>query len=277
MSKKRPDIKKLEARAVEIREDVLNMLSKAGSGHTGGSLSLVELLLTLYFYEMRHNPDSPEWDKRDKFILSKGHGCPALYAVLADAGYFPREWLWTLRKMGSRLQGHPQKDVSMGIEASTGSLGQGLSIACGLALSARLDSNKAVRTYCLMGDGELQEGQVWEAAMMAVHYKLDNLCAIVDWNKLQIDGWVKDVMSIEPLSKKWKAFGWEVFEADGHNFESIMEAFDKAGGIKGKPAIILAHTIKGKGVSFIENQAGWHGIAPKKDELKRALEELRKG
>ncbi len=277
MSKKRPDIKKLEDKAVEIREDILNMLGKAGSGHTGGSLSLVELLLTLYFYEMRHNPENPGWDKRDKFILSKGHGCPALYAVLADAGYFPREWLWTLRKMGSRLQGHPQKDISMGIEASTGSLGQGLSIACGLALSAMLDSNKAVRTYCLMGDGELQEGQVWEAAMMAVHYKLDNLCAIVDWNKLQIDGWVKDVMGIEPLNKKWKAFGWEVFEADGHNFESIMEAFNKARGVKGKPAIILARTVKGKGVSFIENQAGWHGIAPKKDELKRALEELRKG
>ncbi|MCK4519402.1 MAG: transketolase, partial [Candidatus Omnitrophica bacterium] len=276
MSKKRPDIKKLEDKAVEIREDILNMLGKAGSGHTGGSLSLVELLLTLYFYEMRHNPENPGWDKRDKFILSKGHGCPALYAVLADAGYFPREWLWTLRKMGSRLQGHPQKDISMGIEASTGSLGQGLSIACGLALSAMLDSNKAVRTYCLMGDGELQEGQVWEAAMMAVHYKLDNLCAIVDWNKLQIDGWVKDVMGIEPLNKKWKAFGWEVFEADGHNFESIMEAFNKARGVKGKPAIILARTVKGKGVSFIENQAGWHGIAPKKDELKRALEELRK-
>ena len=275
MSKKRPGIKKLKKDALEIRENVLFSLQEAGSGHTGGSLSIVELLLGLYCYKMRHNPKKPDWEMRDRFILSKGHGCPALYAVLAHCGYFPKkELLLTLRKLGSRLQGHPQRDVSIGIEASTGSLGQGLSIANGIALSARLDS-KDIRVYCLMGDGEIQEGQIWEAAMFASFYKLDNICGIIDCNKLQIDGWVKDVMSLDPLKDKWKSFGWEVIEINGHNFKEIMDAYDKAEKTKGKPTVILAHTIKGKGVSFIENQINWHGIAPKKEELKKAIEELR--
>ena len=275
MSKKRPDIKELEKIALKLREDIITSLQEAGSGHTGGSLSIVELLVGLYCYKMRHNPKKPDWDKRDRFILSKGHGCPALYAILAHCGYIQRKELLTLRKIGSRLQGHPQRDVSIGVEASTGSLGQGLSIANGIALAAKLDK-KDIRVYCLMGDGEIQEGQIWEAAMSASFYKLDNICGIVDWNKLQIDGWVKEVMSLEPLREKWQSFGWNVIEIDGHNLKEIMDAYDKAEKIKGKPTVILAHTIKGKGVSFMEHQIGWHGIAPKKEEARKALDELKK-
>lgn len=270
---KRPDIGELKSKAVCIRRDILMMLKEAASGHTGGSLSIVEILLALYFCTLRHNPKKPAWDERDRFILSKGHGCPALYAVLAYAGYFSKEELLTLRKFGSRLQGHPQRDVSIGIEASTGSLGQGLSIANGIALAAKMDS-RDFKVYCLMGDGEIQEGQVWEAAMTSAHYKLDNICAIIDCNGLQIDGRVKDVMNIEPLKDKWQAFGWEVFEADGHDLENLMDAYDKAKTVKGKPVIILAHTVKGKGVSFMENDVCWHGIAPKEEETKKALSEL---
>jgi len=221
---------------------------------------------------MRHDPSKPGWETRDRMILSKGHGCSTLYAVLAEAGYFPKEELMTFRKFNSRLQGHPQLGLP-GLEASTGSLGQGLSIANGMALAARLDK-KDTRVYCLMGDGELNEGQIWEAAMSASHYNLDNLCGIVDFNKIQIDGWCEDVMSVEPLAEKWKSFCWHVIECDGHNFEELINALDEAEKTKGKPTIILAHTTKGKGVSFIENQAKWHGIAPKKDELERALKEL---
>lgn len=260
-------------KAIDIRRDVLASLQKAGSGHTGGSLSIVELLLGLYFYKMRHDPKKPDWENRDRFILSKGHGCPALYAVLAHCGYFQKDELLTLRKLGSRLQGHPQRDISIGIEASTGSLGQGLSIANGLALAAKFDK-KDIRIYCLMGDGEIQEGQVWEAAMTGAHYKLDNVCGIVDCNKLQIDGWVKEVMNIEPLKDKWKSFGWEVIEVDGHDINSIMDAYDKAESIKGKPTIILAHTVKGKNISFMENEAKWHGIAPTPEETGTAFTEL---
>jgi transketolase len=274
MTKKRPDINLLKKKALKIRRNVLKMLQIAGSGHTGGSLSEVEIIVALYNYELIYNSKKPNMPKRDRFILSKGHGCPSLYAVLADCGYFDEDWLWTLRKFGTKLQGHPQKDISMGIEASTGSLGQGLSIAIGLSLAAKMD-NKDYRTYCLMGDGELQEGQIWEAAMMAAHNNLDNLCGIVDCNKLQIDGFLKDVMNIEPLADKWQAFGWQVIKADGHDFESLIDAFDEARSIKEKPTVILADTIKGRGISFIENQASWHGIAPKEDEVKKALEELK--
>jgi len=275
MMRKRPDINELKEKAIKIRSTILKMLQIAGSGHTGGSLSEVEIILTLYKYEMSHNSKKPEWEQRDRFILSKGHGCPTLYAVLADCGYFSEDLLWTLRKMGSKLQGHPQRNVSLGLEASTGSLGQGLSIALGLALAAKMDK-KDFRTYCLMGDGELQEGQIWEAAMMASFNKLDNLCGIVDNNKIQIDGFLKDVMNVEPLAEKWESFGWEVIRVDGHDVVGLMDAFDKVREIKGKPSVILADTIKGKGISFMENKASWHGVAPKEDEVEKALVELKK-
>ncbi|MFH0731735.1 MAG: transketolase [Candidatus Omnitrophota bacterium] len=263
----------LKKTAKQIRIDILKMLTQAGSGHTGGSLSCVEIILSLYACVLRHDPKNPKWNDRDRFVLSKGHGCPTLYAVLAHFGYFPKQELATLRKCGSCLQGHPQYGLP-GLEASTGSLGMGLSIANGMALAARLDNKKEVRIYCLMGDGETNEGQVWEAAMTASHYKLDNLCAIIDFNKLQIDGFLRDVVNIEPIKEKWCAFGWDVLEIDGHNIGQLLDAYDKAKTIKQKPCIILAHTIKGKGVSFIENRAEWHGIAPKPEQLERALKEL---
>jgi transketolase len=268
----RPEIKELKAKAKEIRKTVLKVLTNAGSGHTGGSLSLVEILTSLYLYKMRHNPKEPKWDMRDRLVLSKGHGCSALYTVLAEVGYFPKEELMTFRKFGTRLQGHPQLGLP-GLEASTGSLGQGLSIANGMALTARMDK-KDITVYCIMGDGELNEGQIWEAVMTSSHYHLDNVCGIVDFNKQQIDGWCCDVMNLGPLADKWSAFGWHVLECDGHNFEELMNALDEAEKIKGKPTVILAHTIKGKGVSFIENQPKWHGVAPKPDELEKALKEL---
>jgi transketolase len=268
----RPDTGKLKAEAKEIRKSILKMLANAGSGHTGGSLSLVEILLSLYHYKMRHDPSKPGWEQRDRMVLSKGHGCSALYAVLADAGYFPKSELMTFRKFNSRLQGHPQLGLP-GLEASTGSLGQGLSIANGMALAARLDK-KDIKVYCVMGDGELNEGQIWEAVMTASHYNLDNLCGIVDCNRLQIDGKCCEIMELEPLGDKWRSFGWHVIECDGHDLEALMNALDEAEKTKGRPAVILAHTVKGKGVSFIENQVKWHGIAPKKDELEKALREL---
>ncbi len=268
----KPNIKELQKKAIQIRRDILNMLTLAGSGHTGGSLSEVEILIALYYYKLRHNPKEPKWPQRDRFILSKGHGCPALYAVLADCGYFPREELWTLRKVGSRLQGHPQIGLP-GIEVSSGSLGQGLSIADGMALASRLD-NLDIRIYCLMGDGEINEGQVWEAAMTAAHYKLDNVCAIIDANKLQIDGFTCDVKNLEPLPDKWRSFNWHVLEVNGHNLNELMDAFDEAEKLKGKPTVIIANTVKGKGISFIENKVEWHGIAPKKEQLEQALKEL---
>lgn len=269
---KKPNIKELQKKAIQIRRDILNMLTLAGSGHTGGSLSEVEILIALYYYKLGHNPKDPHWPKRDRFILSKGHGCPALYAVLSDCGYFPKEELWTLRKVGSRLQGHPQLGLP-GLEASTGSLGQGLSIANGIALVSRLD-NLGIRVYCLMGDGETNEGQIWEAALTAAHYKLDNVCAIIDANKLQIDGFTCDIKNLEPMADKWRSFNWNVLEVDGHDLLELMDALDKAEALKGKPTIIIANTIKGKGISFMENKVEWHGIAPKKEELERALKEL---
>jgi transketolase len=268
----RPNLAELKKKAVDIRKDILKMLTIAGSGHTGGSLSIVEILVSLYFYKMKLDPKNPAWQERDIFILSKGHACPALYAVLAERGYFPKEDLWGLRKFGSKLQGHPQMGLA-GVEISSGSLGQGLSIANGAALAARLD-NSPRRIYCLMGDGETNEGQVWEAVMTSSHYKLDNVCAIIDFNKLQIDGFCCDVKDMKPYVHKWKDFGWEAIEADGHNITEMMDALDKAEKTKGKPSVIIAHTVKGKGVSFIENKVEWHGIAPKKEEYELAIKEL---
>ncbi len=267
-----PDILKLKNKAVEIRKDILKMLTLAGSGHTGGSLSIVDILLALYYYKMKHDPKNPEWKDRDRFLLSKGHACPALYAVLADRGYFPKEKLWTLRKFGSPLQGHPQKGLA-GVEISSGSLGQGLSIANGIALAARLDRSD-IRVYCLMGDGETNEGQIWEAAMTSAHYKLDGVCAIIDFNKLQIDGFCCEIKDMGAYAHKWSSFGWNTIETDGHDLEKLMDSLDKAQAVKVKPTVIIAHTIKGKGVSFIENKAEWHGIAPKKEEYERAIKEL---
>lgn len=267
------DISYLQKLSRQVRKDILIMLHRAGSGHTGGSLSAVELLIALFWGKLRHNPKDPHWSERDRFVLSKGHAAPALYAILAHLGYFSKEELFQLRELGARLQGHPDSKFTPGIEVPTGSLGQGLSMANGMAIAARLDK-LSTRVYVLLGDGEVQEGQVWEAAMSAAHYKIDNLCAILDNNGLQIDGWVKDVMQIEPLVAKWEAFGWAVMEIDGHDFKQIFEALDKAEKTKGKPTIIIAHTIKGKGISFFENQAKYHGVAPTTEELEMALKEL---
>jgi len=268
----RPDINDLKKEAAEIRKDILKMLYMAGSGHPGGSLSLVDILVALYSYKLKYDPARPDWRQRDKVLLSKGHACPALYAVLARKGYFPREELWTLRKLGSRLQGHPQVGVP-GVEISSGSLGQGLSIANGMALADRMDGISP-RIYCLMGDGETNEGQIWEAAMTASHYKLDNICAVIDHNKLQIDGFCCDVKNLAEYDKKWASFGWEPIEANGHDIGQMMDALDRAAAVKGKPQVIVAHTIKGCGVSFMENKAKWHGVAPKKEECEKAVAEI---
>ena len=269
---KEPDIKELEKIARQIRIEILKMLTCAGSGHTGGSLSIVELLTGLYFYKFRCMPDKPLCETRDIFILSKGHSCPALYAVLAYMNFFDKKELRTLRKLGTKLQGHPQRGLP-GIEISSGSLGQGLSIANGFALGARLNKDKK-KIYCIMGDGELDEGQIWEAALTSAHYKLDNVCGIVDYNKFQIDGRIEEIKGLEPLKDKWVAFGWEVIEIDGHNLKEVIDAYDKSDTIKGKPTLILAHTTKGKGVSFFENQNKYHGVAPSKEELEKAIKEL---
>lgn len=267
-----PDIRDLRGKAISIRKDILKMLMLAGSGHTGGSLSIVDILVALYYYEMRNDPKNPKWPGRDRFLLSKGHACPALYAVLAEKGYFVKEDLWALRKLGSKLQGHPQIGLA-GVEISSGSLGQGLSIANGMALSARIDGLDT-RIYCLMGDGETNEGQVWEAAMTASHYKLDSICAIIDYNKLQIDGFCCEVKDMGSYADKWKGFGWNVIETDGHDIKKLMAAFDEARTVKGIPTVIIADTIKGKGVSFVENKVEWHGISPKAEEYERAIREL---
>lgn len=267
-----PNILELEKKAIEIRKDIVKMLTLAKSGHTGGSLSIVEILIALYYKILRDNPKEPKWRERDRFLLSKGHACPALYAVLADKGYFPKEKLWTLRKLGSQLQGHPQIGLP-GVEISSGSLGQGLSVANGIALAARMDKLD-IRVYCLMGDGETNEGQIWEAAMTASHYKLDNVCGIVDFNKLQIDGFCCEVKDMGPYIHKWQDFGWNTLEVDGHSIKELIDAFQAASKVKGKPTVIIAHTVKGKGVSFVENKAEWHGIAPKNEECERAIKEL---
>lgn len=269
----RPTAEELRKIAKDIRKDVLKMLAEAGSGHTSGSLSCVDIIVALYYYKLQHDPKNAKWADRDRFVLSKGHTCPPLYAVLGRRGFFPCAELMNLRKRGSILQGHASL-VTPGCEASTGSLGQGLSIANGIALSARLDK-RDYRVYCLIGDGEQDEGQIWEAAMTSAHYKIDNLCLIVDYNRQQIDGWTSDVMNLEPIKDKWAAFGWNVIEIDGHDFKQLMDAYDKAEIVKGKPSVIIAHTVKGKGVSFIEkNSVAYHGTAIKKADLDKALKEI---
>lgn len=269
----RRDIEFLKKQAKLVRVEILKMLTLAGSGHTGGSLSAADIVTALYFSKMRHRPDIPNWRERDRFILSKGHAAPLLYAVLALTGYFDISLLKTLRKIGSPLQGHPCSRVLPGVEISTGSLGQGLSVSNGIAIGLKMD-NLNSRVYCLLGDGEIQEGQVWEAAMTAAHYRLDNLCAMVDLNGLQIDGPVSQVKAIEPVADKWRAFGWHVIEINGHDMKAILDALDEAEGIKDKPSVITAHTVKGKGVSFFEGKVEYHGIAPTQEELGMALKEL---
>lgn len=266
-------LEKLKEISRDVRADIIKMTAAAGSGHPGGSLSSVELMTALYFNVLNHLPNDLEWPDRDRFILSKGHVCPVLYSVMARAGYFPVEELLTLRKFGSRLQGHPNCKALPGLEVSSGSLGQGLSIANGLALSAKMNK-KDFRVYCLMGDGELQEGQIWEAAMTAAHYKLDNVCAIIDYNGLQIDGKVEEVMGVASLTEKWDSFNWNTIEIDGHDFLQVTAAYDSAKQSKGKPTVIIAKTVKGKGISFMEDVAGWHGKAPNDEELQKALNEI---
>jgi len=266
------DIERLKEIARQARIDVIKMLAEAGSGHPGGSLSEIELLVALYMGEMRHDPKNPAMEDRDRFVLSKGHGIPGLYAVMAQAGYWPREELLSLRKLGSRFQGHPDRCRLSGLEASTGSLGQGLSIAVGFALASRLGGG--FRVYCLIGDGESQEGQIWEAALSAAKFGLDNLVCILDYNKAQIDGYVRDVMPLEPIADKWRAFGWHAVSINGHDFDQIFDAFDEARVTRGKPTFILADTLKGKGVSFMENVVDWHGKAPDPEQAERALKEL---
>ncbi|MCQ1531459.1 transketolase [Lutispora saccharofermentans] len=263
----------LKATANAIRKDIITMLAESKSGHPGGSLSAVEILTYLYFKEMNVNPSSPKDENRDRFVLSKGHGAPVLYSTLAEKGYFPKEELMKLRKTNAMLQGHPDMKGTPGVDMSTGSLGQGLSVSNGMALSAKLD-NKSYRVYALLGDGELQEGQVWEAALTAAHYKLDNLTIFIDHNGLQIDGTNEEVKNVNPIEDKWKAFGWHTISIDGHDLLQIEKAVEEAKGTKGKPTVIIASTVKGKGISFMENEVGWHGVAPNAEQKEQALKEL---
>lgn len=266
-------IAELQGKARVLRQDIVKMLGQAGSGHTGGSLSAADIVACLYFWEMKLDTRNPRWPDRDRFVLSKGHAAPLLYAVLAEKGFFPREDLAGLRKFGSPLQGHPDMKKVPGVEASTGSLGQGIAWAIGMALAGRLD-RKDYRVYALLGDGELQEGMVWEAVMAGAHYRLDNLVAIVDFNGLQIDGRVEDVMSPLPIAAKFGAFGWQAVEIDGHDYRQIMGALNLARETRGRPTAIVARTIKGRGVSFIENLVDWHGKAPNPEQVAQALAEL---
>ncbi len=266
-------IEEIEEMARRVRIHVVKSTHAAGSGHPGGSLSATDILTTLYFEVMDHRPDEPQWKHRDRFVLSKGHAAPALYGVLAESGYFPVEELMTLRKLGSRLQGHPDMLKVPGVDASTGSLGQGLSIACGIALAAKID-RESHRVFAICGDGEVQSGQIWEAAMFASHHKLDNLIVFLDRNQLQIDGPTEDVISIEPIVSKWKSFGWHTQEINGHDIEEIVDAIDRAEEKDGKPSMIIAHTIKGKGVTFMEGSLAFHGKAADDEQLEVALDEL---
>lgn len=268
------NVLELKRMANRLRQDILTMLIPAKSGHPGGSLSAVEILTVLYFQEMRVRPQEPHWADRDRFVLSKGHAAPVLYAALAEKGYFPREELLGLRQTGRMLQGHPDMKKTPGVDMSTGSLGQGLSAANGMALAGRLDK-RDFRVYVLLGDGEMAEGQIWEAAMASAHFKLDNLTAFLDLNGLQIDGRTDEVMSSAPLPEKWHAFGWHVLEVDGHDIGALQRALAEAKTVKGRPAILIAKTVKGKGVSFMENAVGWHGAAPSVEQGKQALAELR--
>jgi transketolase len=267
-------VAELEAIARQVRRDIIEMIGTAGSGHPGGSLSAVEIIVQLYFDFMRIDPKNPKWADRDRFILSKGHACPVLYSVMAEAGLAPKDKLNSLRKLGSIYQGHPDVRFLPTLEASTGSLGEGLSLALGMGLADRLDG-RPNRTYVMLGDGECQEGQIWEAAMSGAFHKIDNVVAIVDYNGIQLDGFVKDIMEIAPLADKWRAFGWNAIEINGHDFPAIRKALEQAQAAKGRPTAIVAHTIKGKGVSFMENNPKFHGTAPNADEMKLALQELR--
>jgi len=266
-------IEDLQGIARKLRRHVITMISTAGSGHPGGSLSAADIVTALYFRVMRHDPANPKWPDRDRFILSKGHAAPILYAALAECGYFPLEWLTTLRKTGTCLQGHTDSTLTPGVDMSAGSLGQGLSVGIGMALAARLDK-KDYRTYVMLGDGECQEGQVWEAAMFAPNYKLDNLTAIVDYNGIQLDGFTNKIMDLEPFVEKWRSFKWEVLQIDGHDMKQVVDALQQSAQIKGKPVVIVARTVKGKGVSFMENNVDYHGKAPGKSEIETALKEL---
>lgn len=268
------DVEKLQQIAKEVRIGIIEQVFSANSGHPGGSLSCADILTVLYFNQMNIDEKQPDLETRDRLILSKGHASPALYSTLAQRGFFDKELLKSFRKLGSVLQGHPDMKKVPGVDMTTGSLGQGLSCANGMALAAKLDNQK-YRVYCILGDGEIQEGQVWEALMTSAHYKLDNLCVILDNNNLQIDGNVDNVMNIYPLTEKFESFGFEVLNVDGHNIEQLINAFGKAKSIKNKPAVIIANTVKGKGVSFMEDQGGWHGKAPDEEQYKLALEELK--
>jgi transketolase len=270
---KTTSLTELKRLANRMRIEIVRMIGAAGSGHPGGSLSEVELLTALYFRVMKHDPKNPKWADRDRFILSKGHGCPALYVAMAEAGYIDRALLPTLRKLGSPLQGHPDKRMLPVLEASTGSLGQGLSIGIGFALAARLDK-KSFHTFVMTGDGEMQEGQNWEAAMFAGFHKLSNLTLIVDNNRQQLDGWTNQILSLEPVADKLRSFGWEPLEIDGHDLEQVINTLQRARSATDKPVAVIANTVKGKGVSFMENNVEWHGVAPKPDQVAAAVKEL---
>ena len=267
------EIEFLQEKAKQIRRGIIEAVYSNKSGHPGGSLSIADILAVLYFKEMNINPEQPDWEDRDRLVLSKGHCAPALYSALANRGFFKVEELQTFRNINSRLQGHPDKKHIPGVDMTTGSLGQGLSSANGMAIAGKID-NKPYRVYCIVGDGEIEEGQIWEAAMTASKYKLDNLCVIVDNNNLQIDGTIEEVMSPYPIDEKFKSFGLEVINIDGHDIDEIMKAFEVAKNIKGKPTCIIAKTVKGKGISFMENQVGWHGKAPNGEEYQKAMIEL---
>jgi len=267
-------VENVEKQAKKIRYEIVKMVGAGKPGHFGGSFSAADIIATLYFYKMKHDPKNPSWEDRDRFLLSKGHSAIAQYAALAECGYFPKEELYDLKKLGSMLQGHPDMRKTPGIEANTGSLGQGLSISCGIALGAKLDK-KDYKVYCIVGDGEIAEGQIWEAAMAASNYKLDNLVAILDQNRIQATGTIEERFNTNPLPEKWKAFGWHVMEIDGHNIKQIAEALDKADQIKGQPIMIIAHTIKGKGLSFAENTAAYHNGALTQEQYEMALKELK--
>ena len=266
-------LEELQVIAKRVRREIIEMIGAAKSGHPGGSLSAVEILVELYFEQMRIDPQNPDWPDRDRFILSKGHAAPVLYAIMAEKGYTPIDKLNTLRQLGSIYQGHPDVRFMPSLDASTGSLGEGLSVALGMGFAARLDG-RAFRTYVMLGDGESQEGQIWEAAMAGAFHKIDNVVAIVDYNGIQLDGFVKDIMDVAPLAEKWRSFGWHTIELDGHDLPAIRKAFQEAEATKGKPTCLVAHTVKGKGVSFMENNPKFHGVAPTPEEVKLALQEL---
>jgi len=271
---KKPSLKKLQTISNKIRQDIINMIFHAGSGHPAGSLGMADIFTVLYFYILNHNPQKPNWSDRDRLILSNGHICPVLYAALAYSGYFKKQELQTLRKFGSRLQGHPHHSDLPGVETSSGPLGQGISQAVGMALAGKMDNQK-YEVFCIMGDGEQNEGQVWEAAMFAGKHQLHNLTAIIDRNNIQIDGYTENVMPLEPLKEKYQAFNWHVIEIDGHNFEEIIEACHQAKAIFQKPVAIIAHTIPGYGVDFMESDPQWHGQAPDKKQTQSALKDLK--